>query len=129
MKKITEEWINKAEKDYLTVKQLLKGEILVHESICFHSQQCIEKYMKAILQENEIEFEKVHDLSVSLEQCKVFIPELEFHKNGLTDLSIYAVDIRYPGFDISEKELFPSFYGIKWAFCSTPQQLDFLTLK
>ncbi|MBM3254209.1 MAG: HEPN domain-containing protein [Candidatus Omnitrophica bacterium] len=60
--------------------------------------------MKAILQENEVEFEKIHDLNVLLEQCKSFIPELEAYKDELTDLSAYAVDIRYPGIDISMEE-------------------------
>lgn len=104
MKKITDEWIAKAEKDYLTVNQLFKAEVPVPEAICFHSQQCVEKYMKAILQENEVEFDKIHDLDVLLEQCKSFIPELETYKNELTDLSTYAVDIRYPGIDVSKEE-------------------------
>lgn len=104
MKKITEEWIEKAEKDYLVAMRELKAEPLVAEAICFHAQQCVEKYMKAILQENEVEFEKIHDLDVLLEQCKSFIPELKTYKNELTDLSTYAVDIRYPGIDVSKEE-------------------------
>ena len=104
MNKLTEEWINKAEKDYLTVKQLLRSEMPVLESTCFHSQQCIEKYMKAILQENNVAFEKTHDLNVLLEQGKSFVPGLETCKNEITDLSSYAVDIRYPGLDVSKEE-------------------------
>lgn len=104
MKKITEEWITKAEKDYLVAKREFEADPPVLEAVCFHSQQCIEKYMKAILQENDVEFEKVHDLDVLLEQCKCFIPELEDFKKRLTDLSIYAVDIRYPGIDLSKEE-------------------------
>lgn len=104
MKKITEEWIAKAEKDYLVAIRELNAEPLVAEAVCFHAQQCIEKYMKAILQENEIEFEKIHDLEVLRRQCVAFLRELENLGEELIKLSIYAVDIRYPGFDVSEEE-------------------------
>jgi len=60
--------------------------------------------MKAILQENEVEFERIHDLDIFLWQCVDFIPSLENYRDELVKLSTYAVDIRYPGFDISVKE-------------------------
>jgi HEPN domain-containing protein len=104
MKKLTEEWVNKAEEDYLVATRELKADPPAKEAVCFHSQQCIEKYMKAILQESEIEFEKVHDLDVLLQQCVDFIPDLGAHRDELIKLSTYAVDIRYPGFNVSEKE-------------------------
>lgn len=62
MKKLTMEWIKKAEGDYLVAKREFKSTPPVYEAVCFHAQQCIEKYMKAVLQENNIEFEKTHDL-------------------------------------------------------------------
>jgi len=104
MKKITEEWITKAEKDYLVAIRELKTTPIVGDAICFHAQQCVEKYMKAILQENEIEFEKIHDLDVLFNKCVNFIPELESFRDDLVKLSTYAVDVRYPGFDVSEEE-------------------------
>lgn len=61
--------------DFFIKKIMQDGVVL-----CFHSQQCIEKYMKAILQENEVEFEKIHDLDVLLQQSKDFIPELESYR-------------------------------------------------
>ncbi len=105
MKKITEEWIVKAEKDYLVATRELKAEPLAEEAVCFHAQQCIEKYMKAILQENEVEFEKIHDLNVLLGQCVDFLPELENFRDEIVKLSTYAVDVRYPGSDVSEEEV------------------------
>jgi len=104
MKKITEEWIAKAEKDYLVAIRELKADPPVTEAVCFHAQQCIEKYLKAILQENEVEFEKVHDLDILLNQCVGFTPELERFRDELVKLSTYAVDVRYPGFDVSKEE-------------------------
>jgi len=38
MKKITEEWILKAEKDYLVAVRELKAEPPVTEAVCFHAR-------------------------------------------------------------------------------------------
>ena len=104
MKKITGEWIHKAEGDYQVACRELETQPPVPEAVCFHAQQCLEKYLKAILQENDLAFEKIHDLDVLLQQCKEFIPPLEKHRDELVKLSIYAVDVRYPGFEISIDE-------------------------
>lgn len=37
-----------------------------YDAVCFHSQQCVEKYLKALLQEYNIAFGKIHDLPVLL---------------------------------------------------------------
>jgi len=104
VKKITEEWISKAEEDYLVAIRELRAAPPALDAVCFHAQQCIEKYMKAILQENDIEFEKIHDLDILLQKGRSFIPELEDYRDDLIKLSAYAVDIRYPGFEVSEAE-------------------------
>jgi HEPN domain-containing protein len=97
MKELTKEWINKAENDYMEAKREISHKEPVYDAICFHSQQCVEKYLKAVLQENNIYFEKVHDLDVLLEKCKSIIPELLNFKEELIELSAFAVEIRYPG--------------------------------
>ncbi len=54
MKPETLDWINKAEADWRTM--LRESEVSVDPSldtVCFHSQQCIEKYLKARLVEAE----------------------------------------------------------------------------
>ena len=104
MKKLTEEWIVKAEEDYLVATREIKAKPPAKEAVCFHSQQCIEKYMKAILQKNNVEFEKIHDLDVLLRQCIDFIPRLENYRDGLIKLSTYAVEARYPGFNVTKEE-------------------------
>jgi HEPN domain-containing protein len=104
VKKITLEWIAKAEEDYLVATRELKAKPPALDAVCYHAQQCIEKYMKAILQENEIDFEKIHDLDILLQKCGGFTPELEASRDDLIKLSAYAVDVRYPGFEVSEVE-------------------------
>ncbi|MEO0520366.1 MAG: HEPN domain-containing protein [Cyanobacteria bacterium P01_A01_bin.116] len=52
MKPITQEWVSKAEGDFLTAQRELQAESKPnYDAVCFHSQQCIEKYLKACLQE------------------------------------------------------------------------------
>ena len=64
--------------------------------VCFHAQQCAEKYLKTYLVYHDIEFEKTHDLRKLVFLCskvkKEFLDILEISKR-LTD---YAVDVRYP---------------------------------
>ncbi|WXG41970.1 MAG: HEPN domain-containing protein [Candidatus Freyarchaeum deiterrae] len=53
-------WIKKAENDLITAENLLN--ILPEpplDIICFHAQQCAEKYLKAFLIYHGIEFEKL----------------------------------------------------------------------
>jgi len=97
MKKITSEWINKAKKDLLVAQREMREEEPVYDAVCFHSQQAVEKYLKAFLQENEIYFEKTHDLEILGEKCKNILPEIEKIKEKLIKLSIYSVEVRYPG--------------------------------
>ncbi|MFO7891877.1 MAG: HEPN domain-containing protein [bacterium] len=97
MKNVTLEWIKKAEQDFLVAEREYKEKPPAYDAVCFHAQQCIEKYMKAVLQENDVFFEKTHDLDLLLEQCKKFIPELSNYKRDLIDLSSFAVEVRYPG--------------------------------
>ena len=52
MNPLTLEWIEKAEGDYITTQKLLPTtNPQLYDIICFHAQQCIEKYLKAWLQE------------------------------------------------------------------------------
>ena len=60
--------------------------------------------MKAILQENDAEFERIHDLDILCMQCKDMLPTLENFRDELVKLSTYAVEVRYPGSHVSEKE-------------------------
>lgn len=67
MKPITQEWVNKAEGDFATAQRELQVQHMPnYDAVCFHAQQCIEKYLKAYLQEENIAFTKTHDLSVLL---------------------------------------------------------------
>lgn len=104
MKPLTDEWIRKAVEDYRVAKREMEAEPPSFNAVCFHAQQCVEKYFKAVLQENEVAFQKIHDLEVLLDQCLSFIPELEKLREDAQKLNVFAVEVRYPGFDAQRKD-------------------------
>jgi HEPN domain-containing protein len=68
MKPLVQEWIDKAEGDFATAGRDLRARKAPnYDSVCFHSQQCVEKYLKAYLQDAGIAFAKTHDLVVLLD--------------------------------------------------------------
>lgn len=96
---ILREWVVKAEHDLLAASHLLGlGTEAPTDTICFHAQQCIEKYMKAVLIAEGTDFRKTHDVDILLLQLpRSKRPNLtEAEISTLTD---YAVGPRYPGFD------------------------------
>jgi HEPN domain-containing protein len=98
MRELTEEWIGKAEGDYRSAHILLAhGEEHIAEAVCFHCQQCAEKYLKAFLQENRVRFRREHDLMPLLEACISVDRDFEKILKDLRRLEDYAVAIRYPG--------------------------------
>src|SRR5260370_40723713 len=62
MKKLTGEWVRKAENAIAAARQLFKQKPLLPDEIGFHCQQAIEKYFKAFLVEQGIPIKKTHDL-------------------------------------------------------------------
>jgi HEPN domain-containing protein len=98
MKPITAEWIAKAEADFATAQRESRvRKNPNYDGICFHYQQCAEKYLKARLCETEIPFAKTHDLVALLEQVLKVEPNWEIFREDLSYLSDFAVAFRYPG--------------------------------
>ena len=98
MKPITAEWIEKAEGDFnMTERESQATENPNYDGICFHAQQCAEKYLKARLCEADISFGKGHDLVALLEQVLEIEPQWESYREDLAYLSDFAVAFRYPG--------------------------------
>ena len=97
MKPLTHEWSKKAEGDYTAAATLWQAENPVYDAICFHAQQCLEKYLKAWLVEQEIDFPKTHDLEALAKQCLPSLPDLAALMDALRFLTSFAVEIRYPG--------------------------------
>ncbi len=60
---LIKEWIRKAEHDLGMAELALENKPEYIDSICFHCQQTVEKYLKAYLVSLDIRFEKKHSLS------------------------------------------------------------------
>ena len=68
-----------------------------YEAACFHAQQCAEKYLKAILQEQSIPFGRTHSLIALLDLLLPHAGAWEDARPHLEILNVYAVAVRYPG--------------------------------
>ncbi len=98
MKPITAEWVAKAEGDFAMMERECRARKNPnYDGICFHAQQCAEKYLKARLCEADIPFSKIHDLVALLERVFVAEPAWETFREDLAYLSDFAVAFRYPG--------------------------------
>src|SRR5215217_6885503 len=65
------EWVLKAEGDFATAgRELRARKSPNYDAVCFHSQQCAEKYLKAFLQENEKRIPKIHNLIELMLLCE-----------------------------------------------------------
>jgi len=98
MKPLASEWVVKAEGDFAIMER--ESRVRKNPSfdgICFHAQQCTEKYLKARLCEADIEFTKIHDLVALLDQVLLVEPQWETHREDLAYLSDFSVSFRYPG--------------------------------
>lgn len=98
MKPITLEWIEKAEGDWATLTREHRARTNPnYDAVCFHAQQCAEKYLKARFQEAEIAFAKTHDLEKLLDDLLFLEPDWNGFRNEAIALTAFAVEFRYPG--------------------------------
>jgi HEPN domain-containing protein len=92
-------WVARAEEDYLLARSALRRKKPLTYGVCFHAQQCAEKYLKAILIVHRQAFPKTHDLLVLGDLCEKAGILLPMDADRLDTLSAYAVQVRYPGED------------------------------
>ena len=96
---LTLERVRKAESDWEVIKRLQQPLTSdVYDPICFHAQQCIEKYLKAWLQEANIRPPRTHELNVLLRLIVPAHPEWRAWQTDFADFQPHAVDVRYETF-------------------------------
>ena len=102
---ITREWVHKAEGDFATAERELQIKNNPnYDAVCFHAQQCAEKYLKARLQEANIFFGKTHDLSMLLDMLLPVEATYNALRSDLQALTVFAVAYRYPGDSADEMD-------------------------
>lgn len=104
MTPLTLEWVNKAEGDFQAMLWLRQAPAAPWEAVGFHAQQCIEKYMKAMLQEADIAFPKTHDLEMLLDLLAMAENKWTERRADVAFLSRFAVEVRYPGVAATQDE-------------------------
>lgn len=90
-------WIDHAEDDFNAAGKLLRGKKPSIYGACFHTQQCAEKYMKALLVVKGKRFPMIHDLVTINSLLQRAGINMEVSENALALLSSYAVRARYSG--------------------------------
>jgi HEPN domain-containing protein len=94
---VAREWVIKAENDLKTASHTLKiARGCPTDTVCFHAQQCVEKYLKAFLVSKGIDFPKTHDI----ERLVTLLPESIWLRLSIEEqrsLTAYATVTRYPG--------------------------------
>ncbi len=90
-------WVEKAENDLRNAENTLTMKSdCPFDTVCFHAQQCAEKYLKALLVLKGVEFPRTHDLVVLLN----LLPKdagLRLDAKDIHPLDRYSVEARYPG--------------------------------
>ena len=90
-------WIKKADNDYKTGKDQFETEEPATDTICFHMQQAVEKYLKAFIVFSGFEAEKTHNISRILEKCISIDSDFNILKKEEIDiLTPYGTVVRYP---------------------------------
>lgn len=93
----TREWVRKAEGDFKAAGHLLKGGEDYLFGTAFHAQQSAEKYIKAFLVWQQIEFPKSHDIGKLMALAAEVAPDLPEILAEAKTLTPFGVDYRYPG--------------------------------
>lgn len=94
----TAEWVAKAEGDWNAANQLNRvRKDPNYDGVCFHCQQCAEKYLKARLVEAGLPFARTHDLLVLHQLVLQAEPTWQELQSFLISLNPYAIGYRYPG--------------------------------
>jgi HEPN domain-containing protein len=66
------------------------------DTVCFHAQQCVEKYLKAMLVMRQIGFTRTHDLRILMQLVPPTIG-VDLDTAEQDRLTRFAVATRYPG--------------------------------
>ena len=94
---VAHEWTTKADNDLKNALHTLKlGKECPTDTVCFHAQQCVEKYLKALLVALEIQFPRTHDI----ESLVLLVPKsirINLTVEQQRRLTEYASMTRYPG--------------------------------
>ncbi len=94
MKEKVEEWIKYADLDYKSALKLSEEENLTTIA-AFHCQQAVEKYLKAMIENQDKPVPKIHNLEVLMNMV-ISENKIEYDKDELDQINDVYIDTRYP---------------------------------
>jgi HEPN domain-containing protein len=94
---LVQNWFHKAENDLKNAELILHSEEKEKpfDTVCFHCQQAVEKYLKGFLIFNDMSLIKTHNIEVLLDLLSKKYPAIEQFESAVI-LTNYAVELRYP---------------------------------
>ena len=95
-KYVAKRWFNKGNNDLASGNYLLTMPDPSTDNICFHSQQAAEKYLKGFLVFHDVEAPRIHGIEELISMCVKIDSEFSKLYDIGSDLSGYAVEVRYP---------------------------------
>ncbi len=89
-------WLFRADEDVAVIDRLIQTKPQAYAStICFHAQQAVEKYLKAVLAWNGVDFPRTHDVDFLPAECRK-VAGGELDSIDLKSLTDFGVSVRYP---------------------------------
>lgn len=98
------EWVEKADGDFRTARREFEVPNQPNfDAVCFHAQQCIEKWMKAVLIHNSVDPPRIHNLERLYELLQSVCAGVSLDIEELRDLTAVGMAVRYPG-EVADRE-------------------------
>jgi len=94
-KEAAKAWLKKAEHDF-SVAGLILEDNEYADIACFHAHQAVEKALKAVLEYNNLDIPKIHDLEKLLNLVSKFSIDLKDFYKEVIILNDYYISSRYP---------------------------------
>jgi len=89
-------WLEKARRDLRMAELAIATEDPMPDQACFHSQQCAEKALKALLVAASLPVPRTHNLLHLAAQLRVPVPSFSVEDEDLAHLTSFGVAPRYP---------------------------------
>ena len=99
IRKLVFDWLRLAQAD-LAIAQIVNDERITTEILVFHAQQAVEKALKALLVQRQVEFPKTHSIGMLLNLCKEAKYDVPDDLDETATMTAYAVVTRYPGIEL-----------------------------
>jgi len=90
-------WLERARSDLALARAALRLPGVLLEDACFHTQQCAEKALKALLVQRAIPFPRTHVVETLLDLLEASGVTVPADVDEALVLTQYAVQTRYPG--------------------------------